>query len=255
MERPARRTALITGGTSGIGLETARRLANAGFGLIVFNGRNAERGDRAVQTLRGEYPNIEAVFAQADASTVAGAAHLADACRELMPDSLDVLVNSAGGDLMPKLFHQIEPEEIEAVIRHWLFSVLHVSRAVLPIIRQGGSIISVASDAAKSPTVGETVIGAALAGVTMFTRAFAMEAKRNGIRVNAVTPSLVEGTGTADRIFDDSFSAKLFNKARAMAHLGVPDAGDIADAIAFLASPRARRITGQLLSVNGGISA
>lgn len=255
MQDAASRAALITGGTSGIGFQTARRLGEAGFGVLVINGRNAERGAAAAARLREEFPGAVVVFAQADASTAEGAARLAQACREHAPQGMDVLVNSAGGDLMPKLFHQLSPEEIEAVVRHWLFSVLHVCHAILPLIRKGGAIVNVASDAAKVPTVGETVIGAALAGITMFTRALAMEAKRNGIRVNAVTPSLVEGTATTERIYADPFSTKLFTKAKAAAHLGVPEAGDVADTIAFLASPNAKLVTGQLVSVNGGISA
>jgi NAD(P)-dependent dehydrogenase (short-subunit alcohol dehydrogenase family) len=249
------RTALITGGSSGIGLETARQLAVAGVGTILLNGRGTERGERACKAVVKEFPKIEVAFLAADASTVEGASRLAERCRTLMPKGLDILVNSAGGDFMPTLFHKTAPEDIERVVGHWLFRVLHVCRAVIPLMREGGAIVSVASDAAKQPTVGETVIGAALAGVTMFTRAFAMEAKRNGIRVNAVTPSLVEDTGTAGRILRDDFSAKLFTKAKSLAHLGVPAASDIAAMIVFLAGPQARHVTGQIVSVNGGISA
>ena len=196
------RTALVTGGTSGISLETACRLGETGVALIVVNGRDAGRGERACTALGHRAPSAETIFVQARA----------ERCRSLMPDGLGIFVNSACGDIMPKLFHEIAPDEIEGTIQHWLFSVLHVCRATLPLMGEGSSIISGASDAAKVPIIGETVIGAALSGITMFTRSLAMEAKRRGIRVNAVTPSLVGKTGTFDRSNADPFSAKLFAK-------------------------------------------
>jgi NAD(P)-dependent dehydrogenase (short-subunit alcohol dehydrogenase family) len=116
-------------------------------------------------------------------------------------------------------------------------------------------IINIASDAAKLATPGESVIGAAMAAIVMFTRALAIEAKRDGIRVNALTPSLLSGTPGADRVMAEGFSKKLFEKAAAMADLGVPEPDDLAGLIVFLAGPGAARITGQAISVNGGISA
>ena len=88
--------------------------------------------------------------------------------------------------------------------------------------QHGGSIVNVASDAAKVPTPGESVIGAGMAAIVTFTRTLAVEAKRDGIRVNAVTPSLIEGTITGDRAMAGGFSRKLFEKAKAQAHLGRP---------------------------------
>ncbi|PWR21628.1 NAD(P)-dependent dehydrogenase (short-subunit alcohol dehydrogenase family) [Zavarzinia compransoris] len=248
-------SALITGGTSGIGLEVAALLAASGTGLIILNGRNEARGQAALERLRAIAPGTGFAFVAADASTAGGARTLAERASAILPGPLGLLVNSAGGDFMPKLFHLTGPDEIEGVIRHWLLSVMHVCRAVLPLMGRGSSIVSVASDAAKLATVGEAAIGAALAGVVMFSRTLAMETKRNGIRVNVVTPSLVSGTGTFDRINADPFAAKLFSKATAMAHLGVPTAADVAEAVVFLAGPAASRISGQAISINGGISA
>ena len=82
-----------------------------------------------------------------------------------------------------------------------------------------------------------------------------MEAKRDGIRVNALTPSLIAGTPTSERVMKEGFSQKLFSKAAAMASLGVAEPDDLAGLIVFLASPAAARLTGQAISVNGGISA
>jgi NAD(P)-dependent dehydrogenase (short-subunit alcohol dehydrogenase family) len=118
-----------------------------------------------------------------------------------------------------------------------------------------GVIINVASDAAKVPTPGETVIGAAMAAIVTFSRTLAMEAKREGVRVNALTPSLITGTDTHDRVMANPFSAKLFSNAAKLAHLGVAQPDDLAEMMVFLASPAAARLTGQAISINGGISA
>jgi NAD(P)-dependent dehydrogenase (short-subunit alcohol dehydrogenase family) len=134
---------------------------------------------------------------------------------------------------------------------------MYMTRFALPGMREqrSGVIINIASDAAKVPTPGETVLGAAMAAIVMFSKTLAMEAKRDGIRVNVLTPSLIAGTPTAHRVQKEGFSAKLFAKAASLAQLGVAEPDDLAALIVFLASPQARRLTGQAISVNGGISA
>jgi len=135
--------------------------------------------------------------------------------------------------------------------------VLHACRAVWDGMRaeRCGVIINVASDAAKIATPGETVIGAALAGVAMFRRALAIEGRRCGIRANCVTPSIVRETPFYERMMADPFSGKLFAKAESLAQLGVVTPKDFAPLIVFLASPAAAKLTGQAISVIGGISA
>ena len=132
-----------------------------------------------------------------------------------------------------------------------------LTRAALPFMREqgGGSIITIASDAAKVATPGESVLGAAMAAIVMFTRVAAIEAKRDGIRVNALTPSLIAGTATAENVLRDGFSKKLFEKAAEQAHLGVAEAEDLASLVVFLGGPGSAKLTGQAISVNGGISA
>jgi NAD(P)-dependent dehydrogenase (short-subunit alcohol dehydrogenase family) len=95
-----------------------------------------------------------------------------------------------------------------------------------------------------------------MAAIIQFTRGLAIEGKRNGIRANVITPSLVEGTPLTERLMaPGSFPAKLFAKAREQAHLGATTGEDLAALALFLAGPEAGRITGQAISVNGGISA
>lgn len=88
----------------------------------------------------------------------------------------------------------------------------------------------------------------------MFSKAAALEAKREGVRINVLTPSLIADTPGAALIGSDPFSAKMFEKAIAMAHLGLASPADLASMTLFLASPAASRITGQAISINGGIS-
>ena len=239
---------LVTGGTSGIGLAAARLLAEPGT-RIVLNGRDPARGEAARASIAGE-----AHLVAADVSRPEEAARLVAEAVAIL-GGLDVLVTAAGGDTVPTLFHDTDTAAIEAAARGWLLATIHVCHAALPHIADGGAVVTVASDAAKVPTPGESVIGAMMAGITMFSRTLAIEAKRRRVRVNCVTPSLVSGTATTARITAGGFSARLFERAAQAASLGVPDADDVAAVIGFLASPAAARVTGQVVSVNGGISA
>jgi NAD(P)-dependent dehydrogenase (short-subunit alcohol dehydrogenase family) len=119
----------------------------------------------------------------------------------------------------------------------------------------GGAIVSFASDAGKIATPGEAVLGGALAANIMFVRALGLELGRENIRVNAVTPSITRGTKTYDKVMSNEFSRRLFEKAEKRARLGVASAENVAPMAVFLASPLASHITGQVVSVNGGISA
>ena len=114
--------------------------------------------------------------------------------------------------------------------------------------------VTIASDAAKVPTPGETCLGAAMAAIVTFSRTLALEAKRYGVRVNAITPSLIVDTGSYDRAMDQEFSKKIFDKITAQAHLGLTEPVDLANLVLFLASPLSRLITGQVVSVSGGLT-
>ncbi len=118
-----------------------------------------------------------------------------------------------------------------------------------------GAVVNIASDAAKLPTPGESVIGAAMAGIVMFTRALAVEGKRDGIRANVVTPSLTSGTAHYEKVLADPFCGRMFAKAAKQAALGVVTKDELAGLVVFLASPAAAKITGQAISMTGGISA
>jgi NAD(P)-dependent dehydrogenase (short-subunit alcohol dehydrogenase family) len=177
------------------------------------------------------------------------------ASRDLLGD-IDVLISTTGPSEPPRLLHDIPIHSAQRRIDEILLPPLHLVLAALPAMRArgSGSIVVVASDAAKLATPGETLIGAAMAAIVMFCKATALEVKREGVRVNILTPSLIAGTPGAALIDGEPFSAKMFEKAAALAHLGVAESSDLAAMAVYLSSPAARRITGQAISIHGGIS-
>ena len=245
---------LITGGTSGIGLATAMAFAEAGVRRIGLIGRNTERGAHAAQQVGASGATVR--FIGADANYPDQARRAGEEAMEHL-GGVNVLINSTAGLFNPELFQNIPINDIPRIVTQQLMAPLLMCSVVLPLMRaqKSGVIINIASDAAKVATPGESVIGAVMAAIVMFSRTLAMEAKRDGIRVNALTPSLVEGTATADRILAEGFSQKLFQKAAKLAHLGVARPEDLAAISVFLAGPGGAKITGQAISVNGGISA
>ena len=241
--------ALIAGGTAGIGYACAERLIAGGVRRVVIAGRNAERGEAAAERLGARY-------IQCDASDATQTGALAEAARAEM-GGIDFLLSCGAGDPMPSLLHKIALEDLMPTIAAVQAPILLPARAVLPIMSEqgGGSIVCIASDAGKLATPGESAIGAAMASIMMFCRTMAVEAKRSGIRVNCLTPSIVRGTPLYDRLMENEFAGKLFGKAEKLASLGVVEPGDLAEMVAYLASPAAAKMTGQAISITGGISA
>jgi 2-hydroxycyclohexanecarboxyl-CoA dehydrogenase len=245
---------VILGGTAGVGLEIAMRFAAEGARIALL-GRNPERGAAACELVRARVPNANVVFIQVDASDPADAIAAEQSARARL-GSIDVLVCTTGPSEPPRLLHTIPIENVKVRLEEIALPPLHMMHAVLPAMRAQGSgaIVTVASDAAKVATPGETLIGAAMAAIVMFSRAAALEVKREGVRINLLTPSLIAGTPGAGLIAGEPFSARMFEKAAGMAHLGLAEAEDLAAMALYLASPAAKRITGQAISINGGIS-
>ena len=243
---------LVTGGTSGIGLACAHAALSEGASAVVVVGRDLLRGAAAQAHLGPRATFLPADCADPDAVE----AMVAEAAQRM--GGIDGLIASPGTTHLPELLHRQSLRAIAETLTKDLAPVLYVCRAVLPVMtaQGGGAMVAIASDAGKIATPGESVIGAQMAAIIQFMRGLAIEARRNGVRANTVTPSLVEGTPLTDRLMaEGAFSRRIFSKARERAYLGSVTPEDVAAAAIFLLSPGAARITGQALSVNGGISA
>jgi 2-hydroxycyclohexanecarboxyl-CoA dehydrogenase len=247
---------VIAGGTSGIGLASAFGFLAAGVRRVALLARSEERGLAARGALLEGHPDAQVEFIAMDGDDHLQV-HTAVETAHARLGGIDVMVSSIAANYRPELLHRTPAENIAPILMRQALPPMYLTHAVLPFMREqnGGSIINIASDAAKVATPGESVLGAGMAAIVMFSRTAAIEAKRNGIRVNAVTPSLVAGTITAELVLQDGFSKGLFEKAAAQAHLGVAVPEDLAALIVFLGGPAAARLTGQAISVNGGISA
>lgn len=248
-------TALVFGGTAGIGLACVHAFAEAGASQIMLVGRNQARGEGAVAKLRDQWPHTVFDFVSADAGTADGAEAAVNECVARF-GRVDILLSTAGGDPMPAIYHTIPIDAIQGMVNGSLMSAMLPARAVMPQMmkQNSGVILTMASDAGKIATPGEVAIGTAMAGVIMFSKALANEAKRSNIRVNCLTPSIVRNTPLYDVLMEDPFASKIFGKAEKMASLGVVEPEDLANMVTFLASPAAAKISGQAISVNGGIS-
>jgi 2-hydroxycyclohexanecarboxyl-CoA dehydrogenase len=246
---------LVAGGTSGVGLASSRGFLEAGVRRLALLARTESRGTAARDELRSRFPEAQVEFLACDAGD---AAAVPDAVAEVhrLLGGLDVVVSSTTATYRPDLLTRIPLEDVERILVGQALPPMLLTRAAMPYLVEagGGSIVTIASDAAKVATPGEAVLGGAMAAIVMFTRVAALEGKRDGIRCNVLTPSLIAGTPTADNVLRDGFSKKLFERAAAQAHLGVAEVDDQASLVVFLGGPQSARLTGQAISVNGGIS-
>lgn len=244
------RRVLVCGGTAGIGLAVARRLLDGGS-RVVIAGRSAERGHCALAAIGSD----QVAFVACDAGEPEQCVHLVqEAVAHL--GGIDALVSCAGGNPRPRLLKDLPILDLMPTINRSLAPTILPARAVLSVMsEQGhGAIVCLASDAGKISTPGEVAIGAAMSGIIMFCRAMAQEVKRQGIRVNCITPSIVEGTELHDDLMADDFAGRLFGKAKSLAHLGIVQSNEVAELATFLIGPDSARITGQTISITGGIS-
>lgn len=239
---------LIAGGSGSVGVAIARLALKQGW-AVVIHGRNADKAAALLDELRRLGP-AEAVLLDI---------HGKGAARQLVDDAaaifgrLDAVVDctATGVPGITGLLPDTDPDCYGAfydVSAAWFQRLSHAAYPHLK--RQGGTLIAFISDAGRFAAPHQTVIGAARAATIGFVRNLAMEAARDGIRAHVISPSYVADSDSAKRMGSERMA-----KAARRAGLGLPTAEDIAPLAMFLCGDGATKMTGQVISVNGGLNA
>ena len=252
MQRFDGKTVIVTGGGGGIGGATCRRFASEGAQVAVFD-MNLEAAEKVAADIRAGGGQAAAFAcnitdrAQVDAAVAAAQTQLGP---------IAVLVNNAGWDVF-KPFLKTVPAEWEKLIAINLTGALLMLHAVLPgmVERKYGRIVNVASDAARGGSSGEAVYSACKGGLVALSKTLAREHARQSITVNVVCPGPTDTAllaGVAEGARDPAKLIEAFRSAIPLGRLGQGD--DLASAIAFFGSDDAGFVTGQVLSVSGGLT-
>ncbi|WP_219419033.1 SDR family NAD(P)-dependent oxidoreductase [Pseudonocardia nigra] len=236
--------AIVTGAGQGIGRAIAEKLAAEGATVVVSDINEASAVETA-DAIGGGAVGVRADVTDRE-SVRAMVAHARDRFGRI-----DVLVNNAGWDKAGP-FVDSDPADWDRVIQINLYGVLNTSKAVLPVMaEQGhGSVVNIASDAGRVGSSGEAVYSAAKGGVIAFTKSAAREMARAQVNVNCVCP------GPADTALFASFAGPKLRESltKAIPFRRLAEPTDVANAVAFLASDEAAYITGQTVSVSGGLT-
>ncbi len=252
MKRFNNQTVAVTGGGGGIGGATCKRFGREGAHVAVFD-LNLEAAEKVAAAIRAEGGQAQAFVCDITNRDSVNAA--VQAC-EARFGPIDALVNNAGWDVF-KPFTKTEPAQWDKLIAINLIGALHMHHAVLPgmVARRRGRIVNISSDAARVGSSGEAVYAACKGGLVAFSKTIAREHARHGITVNVVCPG-----PTATALFEDYKQGagnpeklmEAFTRSIPLGRIGQPD--DLPGAVLFFASDDAAYVTGQVLSVSGGLT-
>ena len=238
--------AVVTGAASGIGRATAEALAARGAQVVVAD-IDREGGEKTVAALRERGRKAE--FIAVDMTDPASIAAFAEVVHAKY-GAVDILVNGAGwGRTHP--FWEGTPELWNKLIALNLVGPMTLAKALLPhmLERKSGRIVNIASDAGRVGSLGETVYAGAKGGLIAFTKSLARETARHGINVNCVCPGPTD-TPLLAAVPEGHLEA--FKKAIPLRRFAQPS--EVADAVAFFAGAQSNYVTGQVLSVSGGLT-
>ena len=236
------RAVLVTGGGGAIGAAICRRFARDGAAVLVAD-RDGEAAERIAKEVKGKVLMFDIADYAAAKAAVEG-------------QTIDVLVNNAGWDRFQN-FVDTKPEDWEALIAINLRGPLNMHHLVLPqmLARGRGRIVNISSDAARVGSSGESVYSACKGGIISFSKTLAREVARKGITVNVVCPGPTDTPILRGFLGEGESGQKVYDalvRAIPMKRVGQPD--DIPGIVAFLASEEASFITGQVISVSGGLT-
>jgi len=245
------KTAIVTGGAQGIGKAIAMRLSRDGANIGIFD-LQKEEADRVAQEINNL--GVKAMAVQCDVTDYAKVKEGVAAVQNAY-GSIDILINNAGIDIA-RVFVDTDEAIWDKIINVNYKSFLNASHACIPymIEQKSGNIVSLGSDAGRIGNPGEVLYCGTKAAIMASSKALAKELARFGIRVNAVSPGPVH-TELWDKLHDGEKGKKVteaVTRAIPMRRLGEPE--DVADVVAFFVSDDSRYLTGQVLSIDGGLT-
>lgn len=229
--------AVVTGAGQGLGRAISKRLTADGHRVVAVD-RNSETAAATADLVGG-------LWRQCDVSDPEAVAALADSL-----DQVDVLVNNAGIWIFAGL-DTMAPDDVRRVLEVNVMGVFYCTQALAPLMGPGSSIVNLSSSAADSNSPGVGIYPPSKAAVESFTKQSALELGPRGIRANAVGPGMIQTEGT--RVNYAGKKGERRARAVPLGRTGRPE--DIADVVGFLASDDARYVTGQVIYVDGGLSA
>ena len=239
--------AIVTGGSRDIGRQASLKLAAAGASVCVNYFGNKELADETVQMIKDA--GGKAIAVHGDMTKSADVKKLVDACTAAYGNVIHVLVNVAGGLMGRKPLADLDEEFWDAVMNVNLKSVYLVTRAVVPYMTEGGTIVNFSSQAARDGGGGgASAYAAAKGGVLTFTRGMAKELGPKGIRVKCISPGMINTT------FHNTFTKPEVrtNVAAATPLRREGEAKEVGDLVLYLASDASSFINGESVEINGG---